>query len=204
VTDCSMSFNTRNTRPRVKGFALFVNTGHGFVRTPGAITGVDPIDDNYAFYRAQVLDWNGDGRQDLLVPEGRATDAPTWILHISTDQGGPFQRSCCALMLPTQTLDSFAVPVLLDHDGDGDQDLIVAGGDFKDATLSIAEGGLRTSHLAESITGRAPTPARDLLCHRLARRLRSYSWLRRGLRTMPHDAVPPPREPARQIDDGST
>jgi RHS repeat-associated protein len=130
---------------------LYVNTGHGFVKSTSTIKINESFDDNYSFARAQVIDWNQDGRGDLLMPLGdyrlgEEQGHLQWSVYISADDGGPF------LIRPVDfewgQLDEFNVPVLADLDGDGDKEVLIA--DYSHH-LTVNEAASERNHLLTEV-----------------------------------------------------
>jgi RHS repeat-associated protein len=143
--------------------SLWINTGKGFVRAPGHFNFASPIDTNYAFFRSQILDWNGDGLQDIVMPEGDSRSASlTWTVYVAIDPrssfytGDPFLST--PLTPPSSNLARLDVPLLIDHDGDGDQELLIpisptVGGEL-DQTVSMLETNSSAAHrLTDVVNG---------------------------------------------------
>jgi RHS repeat-associated protein len=121
---------------------LYVNTGAGFQRSPFALGQAFSLD-NYAFYRTVVTDWDGDGRQDLLIPVGLPRQSPQMVLFRAVGRGGPF--------VPTVlggTLYERSMPVTADIDGDGDSDLLIPE---SEAALSIIFATTNVDHLVKVV-----------------------------------------------------
>jgi hypothetical protein len=121
---------------------LYVNTGRGFARFPlNALkpTGLDAQDDY--FILAQAIDFNGDGRQDLLMPvtdgfEHNETDIlPSWAVLLSTGQTEDLDAPAFRLVdphIPFEAEIDNAITIadphgarLGDLDGDGAQDVVL-------------------------------------------------------------------------------
>ena len=109
-----------------------INTGDGFTKEVESLP--TPLLDAAAFLRvAAVLDYNADGRQDLLLPMADPGDTPSWRILQATgsvgagtfaivDPGLPI--STTLLQDQAATLSDARAPRVTDLDGDGTQDLL--------------------------------------------------------------------------------
>lgn len=105
--------------PAAARVALYVNTGAGFERVASAFGSSYELD-NYAFYRSVIIDWDADGRQDVIVPLGLPGSSPQLTLFRSDGKNGPFTGTVIG-----GSLDDYGVPLTADFDGDGDADLLI-------------------------------------------------------------------------------
>ncbi|MFB6232129.1 MAG: T9SS type A sorting domain-containing protein [Salinibacter sp.] len=84
-----------------------------------------------------IADVDGDGNQDLLITGRDANDNPTATLYLGDGQGG-FSEANAGLTRVLQGSTSIA-----DVDGDGNEDLLITGGDTsgnRTATLYLGDG----------------------------------------------------------------
>jgi len=141
---------------------LWINTGRGFERAPGGVAMADTSDSNYAFYRAQIVDWNHDGLQDILMPQGDPYDeaAISWIVYIALDAASSFYTGSPFLAVPvtmnSRQIGAFDVPVVMDHDGDGDREIVLASDNGDVASnaphsLAILELNTATANLLTEV-----------------------------------------------------
>jgi RHS repeat-associated protein len=113
----------------------FVNTGDGFASPVNSLSAPLPGGALGFWSLAAPIDWNGDGRQDLLFlePLGGEGGAPAWVVLQSTgrvgdgtftivDPGLPFQP---ALQGPDVTSADPNGPRVADVDGDGADDVVM-------------------------------------------------------------------------------
>ena len=126
---------------------LYVNTGRGFARFPlDALKPTGASDQDTYFHLAQAIDFNSDGRQDLLMPVADGVGPsdtgglPSWAVLLSTgqtdDPSAPvFRRVDPQLPFEAEldTAITLADPHgarLGDVDGDGAQDVVLPLGGF--------------------------------------------------------------------------
>ncbi|HSN98095.1 MAG TPA: FG-GAP-like repeat-containing protein, partial [Candidatus Nanopelagicales bacterium] len=134
----------------------WINTGAGFVLGGASVDGAFP---GASFFTrlAATIDFNADGRQDLLVPMQEPGGIPDWVVLQSTgsvgagtftvvDPGLPFQ----ALLLQDEsiTLADPRAPRVTDVDGDGVQDVLV----LLSGHVSVFKNSLHHEDLLASVT----------------------------------------------------
>lgn len=122
--------------------SLYVNNGRGFTLIPAALGSTYSLD-NWAFYRAVVTDWDGDGRQDLIIPAGGANTQAPLVLFRAVSLNGPFTPTTFG-----GTLSRFSVPLPGDFDGDGDRELLFGN---EDGTLSYIPATTNAAHLLQTV-----------------------------------------------------
>ena len=106
---------------------LHLNTGRGFAVDQPTLLG-DPAWDwyhvsAYSFARAQFLDYNNDGRTDVLLPIGnpRSPSTQRWVVQ-KVRNSAEFHPE----LIDPMDLAEEALPVRADVDGDGSDDLLLA------------------------------------------------------------------------------
>ncbi len=127
---------------------LYVNTGRGFAAFPlNALRPTGASDQDTYFHLARPIDFNSDGRQDLLMPiadgfEHSDTEIlPSWAVLLSTGQTDDLNAPAFRLVdphLPFEAALDTAITLADPHgartgdlDGDGAQDVVLAlGGVF--------------------------------------------------------------------------
>ena len=124
---------------------LHTNTGKGISATSSpALLGDATWDwyrvSGYSFARAQFLDYNHDGRDDVLLPIGdpRQPASLRWVVHRTQDRSSTRPE-----LVGTMNLAETALPVRADVDGDGSSDLILAA----DVAGQADAAGNRSSQL---------------------------------------------------------
>ncbi len=103
---------------------VWANTGAGFEYV-GSPSPSEPFISRFAFQRAQVLDYDGDGRQDLLVPTGPSNPGTTLKWYLFRTRGGltgGFSFDF-AEEVASYSLYDGSSPVVGDFDADGSADL---------------------------------------------------------------------------------
>ena len=109
-----------------------INTGAGFAQAVSSLE--TPVLGAEDFFRlAAVLDFNADGRQDLLVPMAGLSGTPEWVILQSTGKVGAGTFTIVDPGLPIgltlvqdqdATLADARAPRVTDVDGDGVQDVL--------------------------------------------------------------------------------
>jgi YD repeat-containing protein len=111
----------------------FFNTGRGFREAVLSLPAAVIEADKFAKLAAPI-DWNADGRQDLLIPFPNPSGTPSWKILQSTGsiEDGTFTIKESLIPFEAQVLDEtvkLAAPVgprVTDVDGDGIQDVILS------------------------------------------------------------------------------
>jgi hypothetical protein len=123
-------------------------------------TVLGPTDDRHAF---SMVDWNGDGRQDLVVTQRSGTASGRTELRV-IDGASSYQRyllETAALLGPTDDRHAFSVA---DWNGDGLQDLVVvqkSGTASRRTEVRVMDGASTfRRHLLETVTALGPTDDR--------------------------------------------
>ncbi|NUQ73530.1 MAG: type IV secretion protein Rhs [Polyangiaceae bacterium] len=109
-----------------------INTGRGFRNAVASLPAAMIEPDAFAKL-ASVIDWNADGKQDLLMPVPNPGGTPSWKILQSTgsiddgtfvlvDPGIPFEAQ---ILVESTTLAEPFGPRITDVDGDGIQDVIL-------------------------------------------------------------------------------
>ena len=114
----------RYTFDKAARIGLYLNTGRGFRYVNQLDVGTRELT-RYEFARSQVLDWDRDGRQDLLVPLGDPKKPKDLTWQFYRFHGDPTHP--VSGLAGTWELDETSRPVLADFDGDGNLDMIRPG-----------------------------------------------------------------------------
>ncbi|HLM73344.1 MAG TPA: VCBS repeat-containing protein, partial [Polyangiaceae bacterium] len=144
-------------------FSAFFNTGSGFAEGVKALS-PPPLFAELFVGLATVIDFDADGRQDILVPITQAGNLPAWRVMRATgvigdgafalvDPGLPFDATLLeAGALPTDPHG----PRVTDFNGDGVQDVLLnVGGTYRVFTNTLANEDLLAS-VSDGLRARDP------------------------------------------------
>jgi RHS repeat-associated protein len=113
---------------------------------------MDPVKANVglaadALALSEVVDYNGDGRHELLVPRQGGTGQYVGLDVVSASFGSTgtptFTRTATAVNFPASTIDELAKQGtrVVDADGDGQQDVLVVHKGYQSLVLYVHKGG---------------------------------------------------------------
>lgn len=118
-------------------------------------TGLHPFGDQLGFQPTEpiVLDWNGDGKEDLLVRQGQLGGSGVWNLLLATgDENDPYEVVNTGLVAPSSREPlrgaCFTQNSVFDHNLDGRADLFdfcrkdIGGGDVNAYQVLVSTGTL--------------------------------------------------------------
>ncbi|KYF59822.1 hypothetical protein BE04_50915 [Sorangium cellulosum] len=133
----------------------YVNTGDGFAAAVNSLPELWLEADRFANL-AVPIDWNDDGRQDLLMPMVEPGGLPAWMILESTGRVGDGTFTLVDSHLPVEplmldaevTLAHAQAPRVTDLNGDGVQDVLMSVGRF----FRIFPNLLKDEDLLASVT----------------------------------------------------
>ncbi|WP_437570485.1 RHS repeat-associated core domain-containing protein [Sorangium sp. So ce542] len=133
----------------------YVNTGDGFAAAVNSLPELWLEADRFANL-AVPIDWNDDGRQDLLMPMAEPGGVPAWMILESTGRVGDGTFTLVDSHLPVEplmldsevTLAHAQAPRVTDLNGDGVQDVLMSVGRF----FRIFPNLLKDEDLLASVT----------------------------------------------------
>ena len=134
----------------------WINTGDGFILGGSSVEGAFPAT-SFFVRLAATIDFNADGRQDLLLPMQEPGGIPDWVVLQSTgsvgagtftlvDPGLPFQAQL--LQDEAITLADARAPRVTDVDGDGIQDVLLLISGY----VKVFKNSLHHEDLLASVT----------------------------------------------------